>query len=81
MAVFRSFHLKDNTIAMIPKYGYVNNSTYSADAIRWLDYTAHINGLEIKHALNGLGEVKVDNYSVDGFCETTNTIYQYHVSV
>nr|XP_042894554.1 uncharacterized protein LOC122268626 [Parasteatoda tepidariorum] len=35
MAVYRSRHLQANTIAMVPVNGYINNTNYSSDAIRW----------------------------------------------
>nr|XP_042912704.1 uncharacterized protein LOC122272779 [Parasteatoda tepidariorum] len=34
--------------------------------------------LQIDHALNGRGEVKIEGMSVDGFCRRTNTVYQFH---
>lgn len=79
MAVYRSKHIKEDTIAMVPVRGYVNSTNFSSDSIRWLDYVAKSENLDIKHALNGLGEKRIENMSVDGYCEENNTIYQYHV--
>lgn len=81
MAVFRSQHIEPKTIAMVPVYGYTNSTNYSADSIRWLDFVAESEGIIIQHALNGHGEKKIANISVDGFCHETNTVYQYHVSL
>nr|XP_042911198.1 uncharacterized protein LOC107437164 [Parasteatoda tepidariorum] len=78
MAVYRSRHLQANTIAMVPVNGYINNTNYSSDAIRWLDFVAADQGITIEHALNGSGEIKIGGVSVDGFCRQTNTIYQFH---
>lgn len=64
---------------MVPVHGYINKTNYSPDAIRWIDYIAAQNNLKIQHALNNEGEKKIDGVSVDGFCEQTNTIYQFHV--
>ena len=80
MAVFRSLHIQNNTIGMVPVHGYSNNTNYSVDAIRWLDFLANKRGLDIKHALNGYGEKKVGGISVDGYCDETKTVFQYHVS-
>lgn len=80
MAYFRSVHIQLETIATIPTNGYVNNTNYSMDSIRWLDFMAESENIQIQHALNGRGEIKVGGKSVDGFCSQTNTIYQFHVS-
>lgn len=79
MAVYRSKHIKEDTIAMVPVRGYINSTKFSSDCIRWLDYIAKSEKLDIKHALNGLGEKRFENISVDGYCKENNTIYQYHV--
>ena len=36
-------------------------------------------GTHIRHALNGQGEFRIQgtNYRVDGYCETTNTVYEF----
>ncbi|XP_042906674.2 uncharacterized protein [Parasteatoda tepidariorum] len=78
MAIFRSRHIKENTIAMVPVSGYTTKINYSPDSIRWLDFSAVKDGFNIIHALNGTGEVKIENTFVDGFCEDTNTVYQFH---
>lgn len=80
MAVYRSEHIKENAIAMVPVRGYINKTNYSNEAIRWLDYVAFSEGILIQHALNGSGEKKIAGISVDGFCAATNTVYQFHVS-
>lgn len=79
MATYRSNHIQPNTIAMVPVHGYVNRTNFSPDSIRWLDYIASSQNLRIQHALNGKGEWKIAGVSVDGFCEETNTVYQYQV--
>ncbi|XP_071033044.1 uncharacterized protein [Parasteatoda tepidariorum] len=78
MTIFRSAHIKEKTIAMVPVQGYTSKVNYSADSIRWLDFLSMKEGVTIAHALNGTGEVKIRGNYVDGFCEYTNTIYQYH---
>ncbi|XP_054723508.1 uncharacterized protein LOC129233516 [Uloborus diversus] len=77
MAVFRSLHIRPDTLAMVPVSGYVNNTKYSADSIRWLDFVASTEGVTIEHALSGTGEKKIAGLSVDGFCQETNTVYQF----
>lgn len=80
MAIFRSKHISPNTIGMIPVGGYINRTNFSMDSIRWLKYVEHCEKISIKHALNGQGEIKIGNYFVDGFCESSNTVYEFHVS-
>lgn len=80
MAVYRSNHIHRNTVAMVPIQGYINHTIFSADAIRWLDFVAQNEKVKIQHALNNKGEKKIGGISVDGYCEDTKTIYQYHVS-
>jgi len=65
------------------------SKNYSQIAIEWLEYVAKSEGIIIKHALNG-GEVVIEDpelvtektkkpkkYFADGFCEATNTVYEY----
>lgn len=80
MATYRSKHIPMNSIAMVPTHGYINKTVFSPDSIEWLDFVAHKQGLQIQHALNQAGERKIAGLSVDGYCEDTNTIYQYQVS-
>lgn len=52
---------------------------YSAKCIRWLEEIMRVEHISIQHALNG-GEYRVPStsYKADGFCEQTNTIYEFH---
>lgn len=52
---------------------------YSDIAIRWLEYISKKNNIEIQHAENG-GEYKIGKYKVDGWCEETNTCYEFNGS-
>lgn len=79
MAIYRSRHMKKDTIAMVPMHGYLNNTNYSPDSIRWLDFISATEGITIQHALNGLGERRIGEISVDGYCEESKTAYQFHV--
>jgi len=52
---------------------------FSKKAIRWMDEIAESQNLKIRHALNG-GEFTIPGTKirVDGYCEETNTIYEFH---
>ena len=55
---------------------------YSKKAIKYLEFIASYNNIEIKHQLNG-GEYKIkqSRYSADGYCEKTNTVYEFHGTI
>ena len=65
------------TISIVPEY--VKKDTFSKISMIWLNYVP--NGLNVQHALNG-GEKKLNignkTYTVDGFCEQTNTVYEFY---
>lgn len=58
---------------------------YSRKAIRWLDKMAKEKNIDIIHAENGK-ELRVELsenswYLVDGYCEKTNTVYEFHGNI
>lgn len=81
MAFFRTKRIKENTIAMVPVNEYFNSTNYSPYFIRWLDFVAFSKGKVIAHAhaLYGNGEKKISGVSVNGYCEATNTLFQFHL--
>lgn len=52
---------------------------FSKIAIRWLRLEEKKRKIKIQHALNG-GEYRIPdtNYYVDGYCEETNTVFEFH---
>ena len=64
-------------IAIIPPEGYPNQKNNSIKAVRWIQSVAYENGVEIKNALNG-GEVKICGHYVDGYHETSKTIFEFY---
>ena len=79
MTIYRSSYMPKDTIAIVPEYSKTDN--YSKMSIFWLNYMSKAKNLNIQHALNG-GEKKLiiddKTYKVDGFCEETNTVYEFH---
>ena len=77
MTIYRSNYMPRKTIAIVPEYTKTVN--FSKMSIIWLNYMS--NGVNIQHALNG-GEKKLTigykTYKVDGFCEETNTVYEFY---
>ena len=84
MAVYRSKYLKENTIAILPKNLYRDsNKPFSKSSIEWLQFISFQTNSNIQHAINGGEKVIVDDqlgkkYSVDGFCEETNTVFEFY---
>ena len=74
MAVFRTHFLKENTIAVIGDEK--KTTAHSKKSIHWLLYKELTDGVTLKHARIG-EEVKIGPYRVDGYDETTDTIYKF----
>ena len=73
--VYRTNFMKKDTIAIF------NNDRQwkikqSNVAVTWLSYISEKEDLYIKHVRNG-GEKRVEPYSLDGYCEETNTAYEF----
>ena len=73
--VYRTNFLEKDTIAIF------NNDRQwkikqSNVAVTWLSYISEKEDLYIKHVRNG-GEKRVERYSLDGYCEETNTAYEF----
>ena len=79
ITIYRSNYMPKDTIAIVPEYAKTDN--YSKMSIMWLNYMSKNKNFTIQHALNG-GEkkFKIDDktYKVDGFCEETNTVYEFY---
>ena len=75
LEVYRTNFLEKDTIAIF------NNDRQwkikqSNVAVTWLSYISEKEDLYIKHVRNG-GEKRVGPYSLDGYCEETNTAYEF----
>ena len=76
---------KGHRVSNTTIHSFVNNnsgcpkcySNYSKKQIIWLNLMSLIHGINIKHAENG-GEEKINGYCVDGYCEDTNTAFEFH---
>ncbi len=71
--------MSENTIAVVQREYKEDN--YSKENICWLDYWSQTDQCTIQHALNG-GEkalrISGKTLKVDGYCNETNTVYQFH---
>ena len=65
-------------IAKIPP-GRYKIDQYSKSSIQYLEWVSRREGVKIQHALNG-GEVCLPGtrYKLDGYCQETNTAYEFH---
>uniref|UniRef100_A0A914HM00 ATP-dependent DNA helicase n=1 Tax=Globodera rostochiensis TaxID=31243 RepID=A0A914HM00_GLORO len=71
MQVFKSMFLRDNEIAIVPERGYERSDTASVLAIKYFEYRALRDGLNIQHAGNG-AEVRFNGKKLDAFIEEQN---------
>ena len=85
MAVYHANYLKKETSAIVPQNMYHSgNKPYSKSSIEWLEFVAAQTNSVIRHAVSGGGEKEIvdtelgKTYYVDGFCEETNTVYEFY---
>ena len=78
--MFRKNFLKPDTIGIIPPVRYTDGRMQSRKAMMWLVYEQNSEGnRRIRHGRNGKEYrlPELPNYSVDGFCEETGTVYEF----
>ena len=73
--VFRTNFLKEDTIAVFQHERQLKTKQ-SNMAVKWLSYVMEKEDIHIQHVRNG-GEKRVGRYSLDGYCEETNTVYEF----
>ena len=77
MATFKTSYLPPDTLALTYEGVYLKqHKTYSNVSIEWLEHLAHINNLEIHHALNR-GEFQIGPFFLDGYAPSTHTAYEF----
>ena len=75
--IFRRNFMKPNTIAVIPENGYNPKQNTSLKCKQWLRFLEKKNDIFIQSADN-IGEKRFGQYLLDGFCEQTNTAYEFN---
>ena len=76
--------LEQNLIALEPQYGWRGNQiNQSQVALEWFYFQDwKLGGNQIRHQVRKGGEQQVvtagDSFRVDGFCEETRTVYEFH---
>ena len=73
---WRTKFLEENLIGLLPVNGF-RGKPQSAKALKWLNFIAQDENIDIQHRDNG-GEKKIGRFFVDGFCEDTNTVYEFN---
>ena len=73
--VYRTNFMKKDSIAVFPHHRQLKMKQ-SIMAMKWLSYEMEKNGIHIQHVRNG-GEKRVGKYSLDGYCEERNTVYEF----
>uniref|UniRef100_A0A1I8B0R1 DNA-directed DNA polymerase n=1 Tax=Meloidogyne hapla TaxID=6305 RepID=A0A1I8B0R1_MELHA len=79
MKHFRLNHLKEEHLAIVPEKGYDTCDNQSEIAMKYLDWYAEMNGVEIRTAHSEGGEYTVaGRYKVDGYIETEDRAIEVH---
>ena len=73
--VYRTNYLEKDTIAVFNNNRQLKTKQ-SNIAIKWLSWVAEESEIDIEHVRNG-GEKRIGKYSVDGYCEERNTVYEF----
>ncbi|KAL3072361.1 hypothetical protein niasHT_036657 [Heterodera trifolii] len=71
MNIFRTMFMKENQLAIVPETGYERNDRASVLAIKYLDWIAKSEGVQVQHAGNGR-EKRIKNYKLDGWIAEQN---------
>uniref|UniRef100_A0A914NUC2 DNA-directed DNA polymerase n=1 Tax=Meloidogyne incognita TaxID=6306 RepID=A0A914NUC2_MELIC len=69
MRHFRTNHLKEHHLGLVPERGYDNADNQSKLALKFLNWYATENNVNIQTAYSEGGEKKIGNYRVDGWIE------------
>lgn len=77
---FVSKNFLRSKIALVPSSGYMCRDNYSRISMSWLLWLEKTREKELQHALSASGEYHLPgtNYRVDGYCATTNTVYEFY---
>ena len=73
--VYRTNYLEKDTIAVFNNNRQLKTKQ-SNIAVKWLSWVAEKDEIDIEHVRNG-GEKRIGKYSLDGYCEERNTIYEF----
>ena len=73
--VYRTNFLEKDTIAVFNNHRQWKIKQSNV-AVTWLSYISEKEDLYIQHVRND-GEKRVEHYSLDGYCEETNTAYEF----
>ena len=75
--IFRKLFLKPYQIGIVPPSGYRPLANQSKKALQWLSWLAHSRDVQIRDSRHPEGEFRIDNSQVDGYCEASNTVYEF----
>uniref|UniRef100_A0A914KQQ5 DNA-directed DNA polymerase n=1 Tax=Meloidogyne incognita TaxID=6306 RepID=A0A914KQQ5_MELIC len=79
MKHFRLNHLKDEHLAIVPEKGYDRCDNQSEIAMKYLEWYAEVNRVEVRTAYSDGGEFTVaGRYKVDGYIEVEDRAIEVH---
>src|SRR5437868_2518205 len=77
LATYKFKYMAEKSIAILPVQGY-NQRKSSRKAVVWLEWIMSQENIVIRHDRNNeFGEKCIYGIAVDGYCEETNTIYEF----
>lgn len=74
---YRRNFMQPQSIALINDNGFNPTQNYSIKQMLWLKYVSLTENVNIQHCFNNK-EKKYGPYSVDGYCQETDTVYEFH---
>ena len=79
MRSYRRNFMEPESIGIVPREGYRRHYQQSCKAKKWLWWVQHTNpSLELESCLSHHGEKVILGAPVDGYVESTRTVYQFH---
>jgi hypothetical protein len=76
MSVYKRLFLKENLVAIVPDRGYERNDRASDRAIKYLEWIASKEKLDIQHAGNGR-EFVIGPFKVDGYIASQRRVIEF----
>ncbi|KAL3115201.1 hypothetical protein niasHT_016412 [Heterodera trifolii] len=76
MKHFRLNHLRSDQLAIVPESGYDTANNQSLLALKFMEWYAEENGLQIQTAHSSGGEHRIGRYTVDGYIHETDSVIE-----
>ena len=75
MRIYRRLFMPENSIGILQRF--FPCRMQSRKSMDWLAYVEYTTGESLRTAASAKGEKRYGRYSFDGYCKTTNTVYEF----